>query len=153
MPMEPRLAALFGDYAESHRDAVNLRLHKLAIPLIVFQIVAMLDWVTLGHVPGMTLRVTLAHLAYLGAVGWSLRLDVRLGLWMAAMFAACFPLAHLMPRPVVIVVGLLAWGLQLLGHSVWEKRQPAFLHNLQHALVGPMFFVAKATGRWPERAA
>jgi uncharacterized membrane protein YGL010W len=151
MPLSPRLAALFSDYAESHRNGVNLRLHVVAIPLIVFQIVAMLDWITLGHVPGTAFRVTLAHLAYLGAVGWYLTLDVPLGLGMAALFAACFPLAHATPRPAVIVVGVVAWGLQLMGHAVWEKRQPAFLHNLLHALVGPLFFVAKGVGRWPER--
>ena len=68
---------------------------SVAIPLIVFQIVAMLDWVTLGHVPGTAFRVTLAHLGYLGAVvaGDSVaRVSVTFGwqrvfFWLAAVSA------------------------------------------------------------------
>jgi uncharacterized membrane protein YGL010W len=42
--------------------------------------------------------------------------------------------------------------VQLAGHSVWEKNRPAFLKNLTHALVGPVFFMALLTGDWPPRA-
>jgi uncharacterized membrane protein YGL010W len=140
-----RLAALFRDYAENHRNPVNVRIHKVAIPLIVFQIVAMLDWVHIGA------HLTLAHLAYVGAIAWYLSMDVPLGLCMAALFALCFPLGRITPWPVVVVIAVVAWGLQLAGHVVWEKKQPSFLHNLVHALVGPAYFVATALGRWPER--
>jgi uncharacterized membrane protein YGL010W len=153
VPLDGRLAALFRDYAENHRHPVNVRIHKIAIPLIVFQIVAMLDWMHVAQIPGWPGggHLSLAHLAYLGAVAWYLALDVPLGLIMAALFALCFPLGWLTPRPVVVAIAVLAWGLQLAGHTFWEKRQPAFLRNLVHALVGPLYFVATALGRWPER--
>jgi uncharacterized membrane protein YGL010W len=149
MPLKPRLVALFGDYAQSHQNEVNLRLHKLAIPLIVFQIIAMLDWVPLTHPAGTAARVTVAHVAYVGVIIWYLTLDVPLGLGMAVLFGLCFPLARVTPWPIVLAVGAAAWGIQLWGHVVWEKRQPAFMRNILHALVGPLFFVAKASGRWP----
>jgi uncharacterized membrane protein YGL010W len=153
VPLDDRLAALFRDYAENHRHPVNILLHKIAIPLIVFQIVAMLDWVHIAPVSGLPGgHLSIAHLAYLGAVAWYLTLDVPLGLCMAALFALCFPLGWMTPRPLVVAIAVVAWGLQLAGHSVWEKKRPAFLRNILHALVGPVYFVATALGRWPERA-
>jgi uncharacterized membrane protein YGL010W len=145
--VSPRLAGLFRDYAEAHGHSTNVWIHKLAIPLIVFHVIAMADWIPLAHLGGV--RVSVAHVAYLLAVAWYLRLDVELGLCMAALFAACFPLGWLTPRPLVVGIAVVAWVAQLAGHGVWEKRQPAFLHNLAHALVGPAYFVAKAIGRWP----
>lgn len=150
MALNAALSGLFRDYASNHRNATNERLHKIAIPLIVFHIVAMLDWVPLLAVPGVARPITLAHLAYLAVVGWYAWLDVRLGLWMAVLVALCFPLGWVTPRPIVIIVAVGAWAVQLAGHVVWEKRRPAFLHNLLHALVGPLYFVAIALGRWPE---
>lgn len=150
-PLSPPLAALFRDYAAAHRHPTNVWIHKIAIPLIVFQVIAMADWIPLAHLPGV--RVSVAHVAYLLAVAWYLRLDVELGLWMAALFALCFPLGWLTPRPLVVALAVTAWVAQLAGHSVWEKHQPAFLHNLAHALVGPAYFVATALGRWPREAA
>jgi uncharacterized membrane protein YGL010W len=150
-PLSPRLVALFRDYAEAHRHETNVWLHKIAIPLIVFHTVAMADWIPLARLPGTGVRVTAAHLAYFLVVAWYVRLDVHLGLRMAALFAPCFPLGWLTPRPLVIAVAIAAWTAQLAGHSVWEKRRPAFLRNLAHALVGPAYFVATALGRWPPR--
>jgi uncharacterized membrane protein YGL010W len=144
--LDARLATLFRDYADHHRNPMNVLLHKIAIPLIAFHIVAMLDWV---HLVG---PVTLAHVVYAAAVAWYLRLDIPMGLLMAVLYALLFPVARVTPWPLVVFIAGAAWSAQLVGHVVFEKKQPAFLHNLQHALVGPMFFVASALGRWPERS-
>jgi uncharacterized membrane protein YGL010W len=151
--LKPKLAALFQDYQDYHRHPVNQLTHKIAIPLIVFHIVAMLDWVKLFTVPGMAAQVSAAHLAYLGAIGWYLTMNLRLGLVMAVLFAACFPLGWVTPKAVVVALAVVGWGIQLAGHSVWEKNRPAFLKNLFQALIGPLFFVAKVTGDWPANTA
>lgn len=147
--MNPKLQRLFEAYADAHRHPINRLTHKIAIPLIVFHIVAMLDWVRLGSVAGVS--ITGAHVAYVGAIAWYLRLHVRLALFMAVAFALCFPLGRITPWPVVLGIAVFAWLVQLAGHAVWEKRSPAFLTNLLQALVGPLFFVAILTGDWPPR--
>jgi uncharacterized membrane protein YGL010W len=147
--MNPKLEALFVEYADAHRHPMNRLTHKVAIPLIVFHIVAMLDWVTLPlQVAGVT--PTLGHLAFVVAIGWYAAMHLRLGLIMAALFALCFPLGRALDdqRWVVVAVALVGWLVQLAGHVVWEKRSPAFLRNLLQALVGPLFFVALLTGDW-----
>lgn len=145
--MNTKLRALFEEYEDVHRHPINRLTHKIAIPLIVFHIVAMLSWVRLANVGGFGLN--LAHLAYLATVIWYFSLSVKLGVVMALAYALCFPLAAVVPWPAVVAIALVGWLIQLAGHVVWEKRSPAFLRNLVQALVGPLYFVAILLGDWP----
>jgi uncharacterized membrane protein YGL010W len=144
--LAPRLERWFVDYAASHRHPTNQLTHKIAIPLIVFHIIAMGSWVTLVDVGGVS--ITFAHVLYLGAMVFYATLDLRLMLVMALLFALCFPLAAVTPRAVVVAVAIVGWLTQLAGHSVWEKNRPAFLTNLLQALIGPLFFIAVLGGIW-----
>jgi uncharacterized membrane protein YGL010W len=147
--LSPRTTALFDEYASSHQHPTNRLTHKIAIPLIVFHIVAMLDWVRLVSVPALPGGVlTLGHVAYALAAIWYLRADPRLGAIVLVGMAACFPLGRLTPWWAVVAVAVGGWLIQLAGHVVWEKKQPSFLTNLVHALVGPLFFVALLTGAY-----
>lgn len=128
-------------YAEFHRHPINQLTHKIAIPLIVFHIVAMLSWVSLFTISSVDFEVSLGHLAYLAVIGWYLSLDTRLAVIMAVLYALCFPLAAMTPHMMVWVIAIVAWTIQLAGHVVWEKKQPAFLTNLLQALIGPLYFV------------
>ncbi|HEX8820976.1 MAG TPA: Mpo1-like protein, partial [Archangium sp.] len=49
--LKPQTQALFDEYISSHQHPTNRLTHKVAIPLIVLHIVAMLDWVRLVSVP------------------------------------------------------------------------------------------------------
>lgn len=144
--MSPKLRALFEEYEDVHRHPINRLTHKIAIPVIVFHIVAMLSWVPIVDLGGFELN--LAHLAYLGTVIWYLGMSVKLGLIMAVLFALCFPLAAITSWPVVVALAVVGWLVQLAGHAVWEKRSPAFMRNLVQALVGPLYFVAILLGDW-----
>ena len=147
-PLKPALVGHFERYADYHRHPVNRLLHKVAIPLIVFHVAAMLDWVVLVRVPGVPRPLTLAHLVVAGIAAWYLSLDLALGLLMSLLYLACLPLGWITPRPVVVAVAVVGWTVQLVGHAAFEKRSPAFLTNLLQALVGPLFFVAQGLGLW-----
>ncbi|SRR5690606_8864090 len=145
--MSPKLRALFEEYEEVHRHPINRLTHKIAIPIIVFHIVAMLSWIPLGTWGGFHLN--LAHLAYVATVIWYLSMSVKLGLVMAVLYALCFPLAAVASWQLVVGLAVVGWVIQLAGHAVWEKRSPAFFRNLVQALVGPLYFVAILLGDWP----
>jgi len=76
-----------------------------------------------------------------------MKLDVSLGLLMLVVFAVL----NVAGRPIPLAWGaalfVLGWALQFLGHSIYEKRSPAFYKNLLHLLVGPLWITAKAVGR------
>jgi uncharacterized membrane protein YGL010W len=154
--LKPSLAAYFADYADAHRHPVNRLTHKIAIPLIVLHVIAMLDWVRLIALPtplGPITHLTLGHIGYLGAVLFYFMQSGKLAVLMALLFAACFPIGWRLPWQAVVAIAIVGWGVQLAGHSVWEKNRPAFLQNMFQALIGPMFFVALITGDWPVREA
>ncbi|HEY8130532.1 MAG TPA: Mpo1-like protein, partial [Thermoanaerobaculia bacterium] len=46
-----------------------------------------------------------------------------------------------LPFWVNVALFVLGWILQFVGHSVYEKRQPAFLTNALHLLVGPLWIL------------
>jgi len=149
--MNARLSKLLSTYADYHRHPLNRAVHKIGIPLIVFHVVAMLDWVLLGHVAGF--EVTLAHLAFVGVIGWYFTLHARLACLMAVWYGLCFPLGWYAPWSVIYGAAIIGWGIQFVGHIVWEKRSPALFTNLLQALVGPLYFAAVATKIWPPRPA
>jgi uncharacterized membrane protein YGL010W len=144
--MNPRTAHWFADYAADHRHPTNRLTHKVAIPLIVFHIIAMLSWMPLGVVAGFP--VTVAHIAWaLAAIFWIAHLP-KGG---AVLTLATLPMllwGGQVPAPVVIGIAVFGWTVQLAGHSIWEKNRPSFLKNALHALVGPLFFAAVLVGDW-----
>ena len=154
--MNPTTLRLFDAYAADHRHPMNRLTHKVAIPFIVFHVLAMLAWIPLGPafvVGGVAVQLTG------GVVGWAVATAFyawaapRLAPLMALLFGLCLPLAALTPRPVVVGIAVVAWTIQLIGHSVYEKNRPSFATNLVQALIGPLFFVAVTTGAWrPARA-
>ncbi len=47
--------------------------------------------------------------------------------------------ARRLPWPLALGVFLAGWIFQFIGHGIYEKRAPAFLTNLTHLLVGPLW--------------
>ena len=127
--------ALLSDYGSYHRTRGNLVCHAFGITLIVFGLVSLLQTVPVGP-------LTAAEIVIAAVVVYYATLDVALA---AAMLAA-FALFDLAARAVGDWrVGLAAfiagWIFQGIGHAVFEKNRPAFMKNLVHLFVGPLFLV------------
>jgi uncharacterized membrane protein YGL010W len=143
--MTPALRAHFNDYAAFHGTPGNKACHYIGIPLIVLTLFSLLSQVPLFAVGGFT--VTLAEVLLLLATVYYLTLDPGLALMMAIVSAALLALGRFIPVPVAAALFVLGWIFQFVGHYVYEKRSPAFYRNLAHLLVGPLWILAKATGR------
>lgn len=149
--MSARLERLFGEYHEYHRDPVNVAIHKVAVPAILFHIVAMLDWVALPvRVAGVPLGLGVVAAAVVGA--WYLFVCPRYALVLVPFALGCAALGRVVPRPVVVGVAVVAWAAQFVGHARFERRAPAFTDNLLQLLVGPAYVVALMMGDWPPAA-
>ena len=135
----------FSDYASFHRVPGNQACHYVGIPLIVFAIVALLTRVPVAAALGMSW--TAAEVAMLGATLFYLRLDVPLAALMLAAFVLFDVAGRGVPATVAWGLFVVGWIFQLIGHYVYEKKSPAFFKNLAHLLVGPLWILAKATGR------
>jgi uncharacterized membrane protein YGL010W len=68
-------------------------------------------------------------------------LDWRLAILMLIASAAFYFAGAALPFWVNAALFVLGWILQFVGHSVYEKRQPAFLTNAMHLLIGPLWIL------------
>ena len=143
--MSPVLKAHFSDYAAFHGTPGNKACHYVGIPLIVVSLFALLSAVPLFTVGAYT--VTLAEVLLLAATAYYLRLDPVLAVLMLAASALLIFVGRQMSVGVAIALFVVGWVFQFVGHYVYEKRSPAFYRNLAHLLVGPLWILAKATGR------
>lgn len=143
--MTPTLQAHFADYAAYHGTPGNKACHYVAVPLIVLTLFALLAQVELVTIGGFT--VTLAEVVIVLATAYYLTLDAPLALLMMAASVLFAWAGRFIPPMIALALFAAAWVLQFIGHYVYEHRSPAFFRNLTHLLVGPLWVLAKATGR------
>lgn len=124
------------EYDLSHRHPVNIRIHKICVPAIVFALLGLLS-----SVPS---PLNLAWLATAAGLAFYWRLGRAPALAMAAM---CLPMLLLLEAasraglPLVLLsLGLfvVAWIGQFVGHAI-EGKKPSFLRDLQFLLIGPLW--------------
>ena len=133
------IADYFADYAAYHRTKGNKWFHRVGIPMIMLTALGMLARVGLFTAGGV--RVDAAMLLILLAEVFYLALEWRLGIAMLVVSIAFYFLGAALPMSVNVALFILGWIFQFVGHSVYEKKQPAFLKNVTHLLVGPLWIL------------
>ena len=136
------------DYVEYHRDPWNCAMHVFGI---LFLFLAAVLPLSLWSINLFGMQTSVATIAVIPVLVYWLLLDFALG---AAIFGAAVVLlsaaaaivSHTTTAgmwsltAVLIVVGVAS---QIIGHRVFEQRQPALVDNPSHLLLGPMFVMAK----------
>ena len=131
-----RVDALLAHYAESHRDPKNEAIHCVAIPLIMLSLLGLLSAI---H-PWVAYAFVAASMVYYA------RLSMVFLLAMAVISVIGLALVHAMGPyvlPISVVVFVLAWIAQFVGHRI-EGRKPSFFEDLQYLWVGPLFVLSLA---------
>ena len=129
------IRSLFADYAAYHQTKGNKWFHRFGIPMIVLTLLGMLarvpvwQWITAGVV-----LIAIAEAVYFA-------LDWKLGAVMLVVMAIFYLIGAALPLGVNIALFVAGWIFQFIGHSVYEHRQPAFLKNGLHLLVGPLWIL------------
>ena len=136
------------DYVEYHRDPWNSVMHVLGI--VALFLAAILPLSAL-HISVFGVETRLAIILALPVLIYWLFLDTALGaailgaavglLWAGTVIVdSVSPTAMWSIFAALIVLGVTA---QIVGHQVFERRQPALVDNPSHLLLGPMFVMAK----------
>jgi uncharacterized membrane protein YGL010W len=136
------------DYVEYHRDPVNCALHVVGIVILFLGAILPLSLLPVT-VFGLQLNVGVL-LAAPVLIYWML-LDVAIGLAIAAaaallLFTGATIASHASVTVVwtiTIVSIVIGVAMQIIGHQVFERRQPALMDNPTHLLLGPVFVMAK----------
>ena len=139
MPPMRDIRTQFADYATYHQTAGNKLLHRVGIPLIMLSLLGMLSRLEIVRVGSLRIDASIVLIALAQIV--YLRLEWRLGLAMLFISSLFYFAGAALPLSVNIVLFILGWIFQFIGHSVYEHRQPAFLTNAMHLLVGPLWIL------------
>ena len=134
-----KLDRLFDDYASYHRTAGNKWFHRFGIPLIMLSLLGMLARVEIVAIN--SLRIDLAVVLIVASAIYYLMLDWKLGLGMLGVSIIFYFIGAALPMSVNVTLFILGWVFQFIGHSVYEKKQPAFMRNFVHLLVGPLWIL------------
>jgi uncharacterized membrane protein YGL010W len=136
------------DYVEYHRNPMNCALHVVGIVILFLGAILPLSlWpVTVFGLP-LNVGVLLAAPVL---IYWVL-LDVPIGLAIAAaaallLFTGAIIASHasvIVVWTISIVLIVIGVAMQIIGHQVFERRQPALVDNPTHLLLGPVFVMAK----------
>lgn len=134
-------------YEAYHKNPINKLTHFVGIPLIMYAVLLAFSWI---QVPVGEFTLTGGMVLAAVVLAYYALLDATLALGMLVAVAPLLYLAHvsaLLPwgpaAGLFLGAFILGWILQLIGHSVFEKRRPAFTQNLFQLIIGPLFLVAE----------
>ena len=133
------MSTLLTEYGTYHRDRRNRAMHEIGIPLIVLAIVSLLELVKIGSTDLAAIAIILTAIYYV-------RLDPPSALAAFVAYVALYLIGAHVAWWLALVIFVAGWIFQFVGH-VYEGRKPAFLTNLLHLLVGPLWIAALALRR------
>jgi len=138
-----RVDELLSDYGAYHTTRSNIACHFIGIPLIMYGILALLLLLPIGQTQLGT--VTATEIVIVLAVIYYFTLDFRFAISMLVA-AGLFDLLGRISwdARIGLAAFVIGWVFQSIGHAVYEKRSPAFMKNLVHLLVGPIFLINEA---------
>ena len=135
-----KLESYLSEYADSHQNKTNIRIHLFAVPVIMFSLLGLLkalpvpaswplwlDW--------SSIFVAIAVLFYLTLK--SLKVVVTMTIFIAVHL---YILESLRPHFFVLCFFLfiIAWVFQFIGHKI-EGKKPAFFKDLLFLFIGPLW--------------
>ena len=127
---------LFAEYGAYHQDRRNLICHEIGIPLIVLGIIALLRLVA---VSGTSINLALLAVVATSVYYLSLGREVRTAAVIAIVsMIVLYLVAAYVWWPFAVGAFVAGWIFQFIGHA-YEGKSPAFLTNLLHLLVGPLW--------------
>ena len=145
-----RIDTLLNEYAESHQNATNKKVHWVCVPVIFFTIYGMIRTIPVleamqdfsSDISWASVLLLLSLLYYcflslplsIGFLFWSMIVFVGnefLYMWLGSQGLLIFSL----------VVFALAWVGQFIGHGI-EGKKPSFFKDVQFLLIGPAWLMS-----------
>ena len=120
------------EYAVSHQNLINKKIHWLCVPTIFVSILGM------GMSLSVWLTLILSALVLLFYVQLSTPLFIAMGLFILICLAvmATLPFGFKIWAAIFVV----AWIGQFVGHKI-EGKKPSFFEDLQFLLIGPAWVI------------
>ncbi len=133
-----------GDYAVSHQNPTNRKIHTFCVPAIFFSILGMLWSLQLFNIPASIYLMILFAPFYLrlGMKAFGL---IFMQFAISAVILYFWTVYFQSTVPVLwgsLAIFFVAWIGQFIGHKI-EGKKPSFFEDLQFLLIGPLWVILK----------
>ena len=142
----------YSEYAESHKNIVNQRIHFICVPLIFFSIVGLFMSIPNDLLSNLSndkdlLFTNWAWVALILPMIFYIRLSFEVFFRMFLFSLICIIGNYLFSEYLSlgwtsIVIFVVAWAGQFYGHHL-EGKKPSFFKDLQFLLIGPAWVFEK----------
>jgi len=142
----------FDEYSLSHQNPINITLHKVCVPVIVFSLVGMLWSIPIPK--NFRNRISIGRVGLINAS--LILIPVFAFYWhLSSQMAICMLIIILMMLTIFaqmeikqirifrlsIILFIIGWIGQFIGHEI-EGKKPAFFKDLQFLFIGPLWVLA-----------
>gem|GEM_PF-158979 len=145
--MATPLQVYLSRYADSHTHPLNVRIHQLCVPAIMWSVLGMADSMVLPL--NFFSGFTLAHVViFFSLIFYSTMKSIKLVVMMSLVSFLMLMSFALIPNLfwTSLIVFILAWIGQFYGHKV-EGKKPSFFEDLFFLLIGPVWVLKKSLPR------
>eukprot|EP01080_Neovahlkampfia_damariscottae_P008746 gene8746-694_t len=149
------LADQFCNYYEYHKNPINQLIHFIFVPTLVFgflliftKIPMTIPFVTEFLKPYPLIATNFGFVLMVCLVFYYLALNLQIGIIMNIEMFVFFLGANYLEQHVIsaenfwyvcIAIQVVGWGIQFVGHGVFEGKRPALMDNLFQVFIAPIF--------------
>lgn len=126
------------EYAVSHQNLINKKIHWLCVPTIFVSLLGM----------GLSLSVWFTLVLSVLVLLFYMQLSTPLFLAMGIFIMICLAVMAALPWGFKVWAGvfIVAWIGQFIGHKI-EGKKPSFFEDLQFLLIGPAWVADSLMGK------
>ena len=138
------------EYAESHQNSLNIIIHWICVPLIMFSIIGLLANIRF-NIPFLYAYSQYSHMGLILILLGSLYY-----LFLSrSLFLGMLPVSIIMLYSIQLILNhnyslfkisltifILSWIGQFYGHKV-EGKKPSFFKDIQFLMIGPLWLLSK----------
>lgn len=151
-----KLEDWFSEYAVSHQNDTNQKIHFICVPVIFFSIVGLIMAIPSNAISSLTnlnnpilenWATPLIVLVLIFYLRLSFKTFIQMLLFSAVCLVGNYYLGTVTPLALTsLFLFVVAWIGQFYGHKI-EGKKPSFLKDLQFLLIGPAWVFEKMSRR------
>lgn len=142
----------FTDYAVSHKNEKNIKIHIICVPLIYYALIGLFMKIPIGFINYILpdIHFILKNWAtfllipiFLFYVRLSIKIALQVSLFhLICVFINFYTSIYINLLFSSIIIFTLGWVGQFYGHKI-EGKKPSFIEDLQFLLIGPAWVIHK----------
>ena len=143
------------EYAESHQNPTNIKIHWICVPLIMLSIIGLLANIQLNvnilsaypQYNHAGIILLLFGCIYYYFLSKSLLLGMIPVSIIMLMIVSCFSTFSYPLWMTSLIIFVISWAGQFYGHKI-EGKRPSFFKDIQFLMIGPLWLLSKLYRRY-----